>query len=480
MGIAFVPLYIKYMGVEAYGLVGVFTILQTWLTLLDVGTRPALAREMSRYSVGARDIQSIRNLLRSVEILGAAIAGAAAVCIAIASHWLAAKWLSTSTLSTGAIAKAMSIMGMVAAFRFIENIYVSGLFGLDRQLLPNAVMVITSTIRGIGAIAVLAWISPTVTAFFVWQLAISIATTLAYAWSLHRILPKAASPARFSVAALVGVRRFAGGMLGITFLALLLTQVDKMLLVHLLSLEAFSYYTLAGVVAGGLNSLTLPIATTYYPRFTQLVTVGDHELLANIYHQAAQLLAVVAGSAAVVLIVFSDRIMLLWTGNPTLTEHVSELLAVLTLGTLMNGLMWIPYQMQMAHGWTSLTVFVNASAVALLVPAIVIIVPRYGGLGAAWVWVVLNVGYLIIDIYFMHRRVLKSEKWRWYRDDNLLPLLSAATVAVLFRYALPTGIGKVGEFGALAVTACAVAAAAALSAPLIRSRVVHYAARIGR
>jgi O-antigen/teichoic acid export membrane protein len=480
MGVVFVPLYIKYMGVEAYGLVGIFTILQTWLTLLDAGTRPALAREMSRYSAGACDIQSIRNLLRSVEILGAAISGGAAICIAIASHWLATTWLSTSNIPPEVIAKAMSIMGVVAAFRFIENIYVSGLFGLNRQLLPNAVMVATSTIRGVGAIGVLAWISPTVTAFFVWQLIISAATTLVYGWCLYRNLLASSSPGRFSLAALVGVRRFAAGTLGITFLALLLTQIDKILLVHLLSLEAFSYYTLGGAVAGGLNSLTLPVATTYYPRFTQLVTIGDHETLANIYHQAAQLVAVVAGSAAIVLVVFSDRILLLWTGNANLTEHVSGLLAVLTAGTLMNGLMWIPYQAQMAHGWTSLTVFVNASAVVLLVPAIVLIVPRYGALGAAWVWVVLNAGYLIIDIYFMHRRILKSEKWRWYRDDNLRPLASSAAVAVLIRWVLPAGLGKVAEFGALAATSCAVAGAAALSASLIRLQIVRYATRSGR
>ena len=31
------PLYIKYMGAEAYGLVGFFTMLQAWFGLLDMG-----------------------------------------------------------------------------------------------------------------------------------------------------------------------------------------------------------------------------------------------------------------------------------------------------------------------------------------------------------------------------------------------------------------------------------------------------------
>jgi O-antigen/teichoic acid export membrane protein len=37
IGLAFIPLYIKYLGIEAYGLIGMFAVLQTWLALLDAG-----------------------------------------------------------------------------------------------------------------------------------------------------------------------------------------------------------------------------------------------------------------------------------------------------------------------------------------------------------------------------------------------------------------------------------------------------------
>ena len=53
-----------------------------------------------------------------------------------------------------------------------------------------------------------------------------------------------------------------------------------------------------------------------------------------------------------------------------MTQQVYPLLQVLTLGTLFNGLMGVPYQMQLAHGWTSLTIYINIVAVALFVPAL--------------------------------------------------------------------------------------------------------------
>ena len=69
MGLAFVPVCIRYLGIEAFGLVGLFAVMQAWLTLLDVGMTPTLGREMARYSSGAHSAQSIRDLLRSLEFV---------------------------------------------------------------------------------------------------------------------------------------------------------------------------------------------------------------------------------------------------------------------------------------------------------------------------------------------------------------------------------------------------------------------------
>jgi O-antigen/teichoic acid export membrane protein len=61
MGLAFIPLYIKYLGIEAYGLIGLFAIIQAWLSLLDMGMTPMLGREMARSTGGSHTAQSIRD-----------------------------------------------------------------------------------------------------------------------------------------------------------------------------------------------------------------------------------------------------------------------------------------------------------------------------------------------------------------------------------------------------------------------------------
>jgi O-antigen/teichoic acid export membrane protein len=477
MQLAFVPLYIRYLGIEAYGLIGIFAILQAWLALLDLGMKPALGREMARFTAGARSAESIRDLLRSVEVLGLAVAALVAFGIWAASGWLASDWLRAGNLPTPSVAQAVAIMGAVAALRFIETIYDSTLVGLQRQVLENVVSSVMATIRGVGAVLVLVLLSPTIEAFFIWQGVMSAVSVAVLAVAVYRTLPPAPRRARFSVPELLLSWRFAAGMMVITVLALLLTQVDKILLSRLLTLEAFGYYALAATVANALYMLSGPVSTAAYPRFTELVTRGDESRLRAVYHESAQAVTVLMGAAAIVLIVLGERVLLVWTGDPRLTAQVTPVMKVLALGTLLHGLMWIPYYLQLAYGWTSLTIRINIVAVALLIPAILWVVPAYGAIGAAWVWVALNAGYLTFVIYFMHRRLLRSEKARWYVSDVAVPLIAATAAAWLARWALPSGLGKFGEISVLAASAAFVLTAAALTAPLVRARIARYLPR---
>jgi O-antigen/teichoic acid export membrane protein len=474
IGLAFVPIYVRYLGVEAYGLIGVFAMMQTWLGLLDLGMRPTLGREMARFGAGAHDAQSIRDLLRSIELVVLALALPTALGIWAASGWLARGWLDVDRLPLDEVARAIALMGLVAVLRFAENVYASALVGLQRQVLQNVVTGAAATLRAVGAVAVLAWASPTVEAFFLWQGLVSLLTVGVLAAAVDRILPRSPRPARGSWTALLDIWRFAAGMMAITVLSLALTQVDKLLLSRTLPLETFGYYTLAGTVAASLYALTGPINAAFYPRFVELATQGGREAeLRAAYHLGAQLVTVLVGGAAITIIAFAHPVMFAWTGDPALADRVAPLAALLTLGTMLNGLVNVPYQLQLAHGWTSLTIRVNVIAVAIIVPAILWLVPRYGAPGAAWAWVALNGGYVFFEVSVMHRRLLRGSAAAWYLRDVAIPLAAATGVAFLARLLLPDRLGRVSTAAALVVVGGAVLAAGVAAAPAVRSRVLR-------
>jgi O-antigen/teichoic acid export membrane protein len=431
MGLAFVPLYIKFMGIEAYGLVGFSATIQALSSLLDMGLSTTLNRELARLSAHEGKAQESRDLVRTLEVIYWGVAIIICVGVAAISPLLAYGWIKSQTLSPESIQLAIILMGVVMACQFPFSLYTGGLLGLQRQVLLNGVSVAMATLRGVGMILVLWLVSPTIQAFFIWQACISIVTTALGAFFLWSSLPKAKTQPKFRQHLWFSIWKFAAGMTGISIVSIILMQTDKIILSKLISLEEFGYYNLAGTVSSGLLIVTVPIFTSVFPRFSQIVAQGDEQNLIEVYHKSCQILAVVLLPIAVMLSLFSKDILLLWTGNSVLAEKTHLLVSFLTIGTACNGLMNVPYAMQLAYGWTKLAIYINIAAISLLIPLLFWLTNIYGAVGAASIWAILNVGYVLIGIRFMHLRLLKKELARWYLDDVIKPLFGAMFVPLI-------------------------------------------------
>lgn len=471
MGIAFLPIFIKYLGMESYGLIGVFALVQSWLALLDMGMAPTLNREMARYKAGAYDADSIKDLLRSLEIIFLIVASLVVVVIFSCSAMLASNWLKVEKLPLDVVTQAISIIAFIVALRFIEGMYRSSLFGLNKQVWFNGVSAILATVRQLGALAVLAWYSPTIQAFFIWQGIISLVTVIVLAMGVYFAIPHTTRRPKFSKDLLLSVWKFAGGMLSITILSILLTQVDKLLLSKLLSLESFGFYTLSATVASVLYMVVGPLTQALYPKMVELVAIKDQQKLAEIYHKGCQLVTVLVAPVALVIGTYAEGVMFAWSGDPAISYHTSSILSIMILGTFLNSLMYVPYHLQLAYGWTSLAVKINLISVCILVPAILLVVPKYGALGSAYIWLILNLGYFCIGIYFMHRKVLKMELWKWYFSDVICPVTGIVMVILISRLLMPANYSSRVDW---LIFLCSTVVVACITATVFASDIKQY------
>lgn len=468
MNIAFVPAYISYLGIEAYGLIGFFVALQTCLSFLDMGMTPTLNRETALYTSGTRSAEYLGNLLRTIEVMCFSIGALIALTVHFASDGIAGSWIRPNLLSSATVSKSVAVMGLILALRLCEGIYRGALLGLQKQVSFNVLSAAFATLRYGGVLAVLAWISPTIYAFFVWQVLVSIGSLIVLAIAVYRGLPPSVVHSRFSQESLRRIWRFAGGMMGIAVLSLLLTQLDKLLLSRLVDLKAFGYYTLAAMVAATIYMVIAPITQAVYPRLVEMHAAGKQTDLVSLYHHSAQFVTVITAPVVVLLSLHAESVVFVWSGDMELARHVGPVLAILSIGAFLNGLMHIPYQLQLSHGWVSFALRVNIIAVICMVPAIIWSVSRYGTLGAAYCWLALNAGYALIGVQFMHRRLLTHEKWRWYFYDVLLPIVGAFACAIAMLPFRPTNMTGRPEWLVylLAVGVFVLMAAGSLSSPI--------------
>jgi len=464
LGFVAVPVYLSDLGVEAYALVAAFAMLQTICSVLDMGLGTTLTRQLARTAPAADGAAQARNLVRSLEIPYWAVAGVLALASVALAGPLATRWLRPDTVTPETIRGAALLMGLTVAAQLPFTLYQGGLLGLGRQVLLNGLIIAAATVRVGATLYVLEFVSPTIEAFFLVQLAVSALQTAAGFALLWASLPRAAERPRFDRALLRANLGFAAGVAGITAVSLALTQVDKIVLSRVLPLVEFGYYGLAASVAGALAAIAQPVFTAVFPRLSQIAAAGDEPAEAAEYHRASQVLSVLLLPVAVVLAWHSHDVLLAWTGKADVADNAFLAATLLVAGSALNGLMHVPYALMLAHGWTRLPLVTNIVAVIVLVPALIWASITYGAVGAATVWFLLNAAYLAVVVPLLHTRHVRGQMVRWYLLDLALPLAGTLAGAALAEAVLPPPASRlltIARIGALVVVSILGAAALA-------------------
>ncbi len=430
LSIIFVPYYLEYVGVESYGLIGIFSSIQAFIVLLDFGLSPTLNREFARLSTVEDNAQEMHDLKRTLEIPNWICAVFIALLLSALAPLIARYWIQPKDLSTETVMQALIIMSVNIAVLFSVNFYTGGLMGLQKQLLLSFINVICGTLRSAGAFAVLVFVSPTIQAFLLWQGSVALLQVVLMALTLKNSLPAASGKGHFQKDLLRKIWRFAAGMTGITLVGLILTQTDKVILSRMLNLEEFGYYTLAVTISSmAIGMVVSSINHAVFPQFSRLVSLGDEIALREFYHRSCQIMSAFVFPIMIVLALFSYDILLIWIGKEEVAANTYILLSLVAVGNGLNGLIWLPHSLQLAHGWTKLTFYLNVVTIIFLIPLMVIGTYKYGAVGGAVVWVMINASYFFTSIQMMHRRILKGEQWKWYFEDLAIPFITAILVA---------------------------------------------------
>ena len=472
MSFAFVPVYVHYLGIESYGLIGFFVSLQVLLGLLDLGLGAAANREVARLSASPGSAEHLRYLLRTLEWLYWMLAVLIAIGVWLAAHFIAATWLRPANLSLAEIERALVLFGLAFAARWPFALYTGVMMGMQRQVLFNGLRILVETMRGAGSAAVLWLISASLDAFLVWNVFVALLGSLAGAWGAWRCMPRSPVRPGFALALLRRIWKYAAGLTGIAVTAVILLQVDKLAISRMLPLEDFGYYALAWAVASGLLQFVIPVNAAFFPPLSQSVAAGRGEELVALYRAGNQTVALLLVPLGMLLAVLPSEVLQLWTQNVLIAERAGPLLGLLAGGTMLHGLVILPYSLQLAYGWVRLAFWVNVAAIGLLVPLVIILVATIGALGGALVWLTLNVAYIFVSIQIMHTRLLPSEKWPWYRQVLFKPVAVVGSVTAVGKWAAMHVVSDIGLLLILGTTLGTSILACALTLPYIRPKLV--------
>ena len=434
IGIVILPLYLQYLGREAFGLVGFFLALQAWIQLLDMGLSPMLSRQTARTRGSGSSFLELKKLLRSIEILILVLALVATSTIISSSGWIANDWLKIENIPLSKVTICITLMAGIVGLQFFRYLYVGGIQGMEKQVLLNVINILIATLRYLGALLLIKLVSQDVVIFFWYQLGVGAVEFVVLIFVYYGLMPTTKKvQIRFYWSSLKPILPFSLGIAYATAIWMAVTQIDKVVLSKVLTLSDYGYFTLVAVVSAGIMKMTSPLSQALLPRMTNYLAQQKEREMLILYRKSTQLMAVVMAPVTGIVAFFSTELLWAWTGDKMAAEWAGPVLFWFALG---NGLLAIgafQYYLQFAHGKLRMHLIFNTVSAFIQIPIVIYTAIVYGAIGVAVAWFTLRLLTFFLWTPIVHRIFAPGMHWSWLLKDVAPAYLLTILLLVLIR-----------------------------------------------
>lgn len=484
LALALTPIYIRLLGIESYGLIGLYTAMLAMTGMLDVALSSTTGREMARMMDRVGGAASIACLLRSTEAAYAVLLLLSLAVYSAAAWLLGAGWIRAGGLPTENVRTALLLMGGAIVAVLPSGLYTASLTGLQLQGRAAGLLAVFGTVRGVGA-ALVAWlVSADIRSFFLWLTLFGLIQSLWLRRQVWRCVEIDRDQARFDWKVLCSIRNGIGAMFFITVLGVLVSQMDRLVLSTLVSLEILGYYALAWSAAAALTLIASPIAQGLGASLSRLGAndSGQEAFVAQLA-AATELVLALALPAAIAISMYAQPIVHVWVRDVRIAEAAAPLLAILAPGTALLGAAYPLLNGLYARQRYRPVMIIQLVCAAFYLPLLWYAVMESGAIGAAWCWA--TYGVVLFGAYGeVSARVHMASRLRGTLFLDVL-LVGASSVAIHMLFggwalALLARGKTAGILAMGALLVCAWAAAICLCADLRRQLLVRLGFVFGR
>jgi O-antigen/teichoic acid export membrane protein len=446
------PILIRYLGTERFGVLALAWMLLTYLAELGFGsTTTRYAAE----ALGAGRGHELGGIAWTTAGLQALAGLAEGVALAMVTPWLVGSVLNIpDVLMSDArtclylLAAAIPLVGLGKSFRGL----VEAAQRFDLALLVH--LPITAGTYVLAAIgAVLGWPLPAIFGVIVASRIISLPGYLLVA--RHALPGISLRPAIHR-----GRRReltmFAGWVAVSTIVSPLLVYLDRFMVGVLLSMTAVTFYAAPYELVARLALIPAAIVGALFPVFSQLSGERDRTQAESLAARSITLVVVVLGPAMILILGGARDGLSLWLG-PEYASRSALALQILAVGVLANAAAHVPYGLLQGMGRPDLPARFHLIELPLQLLIAWVLVSRFGIPGAALAWtgrVLLDAALLFgagARLHFLGARSL----YRHRLPLSLAVLTGAGAVTVLAAATLDSMVWRLSVTAALAAGSAA-------------------------
>jgi len=424
-----VPLFVKYLGYEAYGLIGFYTFVFGLVALLEMGFPLSLNRAIARFTGGEKSAREISSLIRAFEISFFIICFIVTVLGLVGGSFIAESWLRADSLDQEVLKKSVYLIFILIGIRFPVGLYLAVLAGLQKQVKMNLWIMIFTLLRlGSAALAIIFW-RPDILLFFQVQIFVSIieVTTIRYsAWASH-IDFSSREKFKFSDVKeelVLGMR-----IGGLSLMVVLIGQADKALASGMFELHEFGLYSIAALFGLGITTIGYPIAAAAFPQFAKTGYEAQQQSLDYNFVTYCLISITFISAIAAPVLAHTEGLLTFYLKVENLPDDLLIVTKFMIIGGVFGGLASIPYSFMTASGSLNRMYKLYGLLVVAYPAVLYVLILYYGLVGGSTGFALLQSVIYFCSFYFARNDGAYDRPFKVSFQVIILPFVIAVGVA---------------------------------------------------
>jgi len=408
LGFVAVKYIFKQLGEDALGIIYFTATLNIVLTgILQKSVYSTVVREVSGHFKD--DAEYIRDLIRTGSLFCWSVYAFFAVVVYFVTPVLVGKWINLKTMDATTAIGALRILAMSSLVAFPSSFYASLFHGLQRMEFNNLIDVTTTGLQHFGTILILK-LGGNFFDVVYWFAACYGLNVFVYVIICTHFFPLRAFIPSYSSSVIKRNLSFISKMFSISILATIEKQTDKIILSKLLPIGLLGYYGFAYGVVSRASLIPGAICRAAFPSFSALIKSNDYRSLNSQYKRLHDLICFFT-IPIFIAIPFAASPLFTYLFNAGVANLLLLPVALLSLGSYLNGTLNLPYQLALAAGKPEIIVRSSMYALIIVTPITIFLVYFLKLTGAGLSWVFFNILVYAYAIPKTYRECLRISSW---------------------------------------------------------------------
>lgn len=377
-----IPLLIKVLGTERFGVLALAWIVMGYFGLFDFGLGRATTKFVAEYKA-RNETDSLPELIWSSMVFHAVLGVAGGILLAVLTPWLTNDVLNVpnsllyeTRISFYLLAVSVPLVVITASLRGV-------LEALQRFDMVNVVKIPASILNYLGPVAVLYFVRglvPVVGFLVVSRLVV----LMAHFFLCLRAMPELSQGFRFNASRMKPLVGFGGWLTVSSFIVPTIVSMDRFMIGAFVSLSAVALYATPYEVVTKLTVFSTGLLAVLFPAFSVLAVERAGELR-KLYFRAFKYLLVLVAPIVGVLLALAYELLSLWVA-PGFAERSAPVAQWMAIGILLNVLGQVPFTALQGIGRADVTAKLQLAQLPFYALAVWYMVSTMGIVGVAIVW----------------------------------------------------------------------------------------------